>query len=436
MTKKYDVIIVGAGPGGAMAAKTAGENGLKTALIERKSDPALITRGCAMMFAVESDYYFAERMFYNDCSRKMVFPVNGLTVDYSGPVRNFYSWKFIAPDAETSVEFGDYEKNIALKNKGRLSFTYDKGSLLEGLINNSVKNRVDLFTGINAKGVEKTSDGVRVITDREVFHAPFVIAADGINSRIAQSAGFNRNRPLMGRPASLTCYLTGFKNPQAEAAISACYTKPASLTPSSFFMVPSAGGSDEYWMSVRSMEDFRYITEKTPYSKWFSNVKIKKTLSYVLSLRAPVPEPFKDNIMLVGDSAWFAEAEITGSMMCGHRAANAVTLAFRDNLLNRNGVSSYIEWWNKSYKLFDDYRNFALLPVFIGRTFTEKELIYLFGLIKEPLRSTLNPFLIVRLIKDALKPVMSRIKTEMPSVAEKIEMLKIDNYEKLVSGKK
>ena len=71
MAKRYDVVIVGAGPGGAMAAKTAAENGLKTALLERKTNPAEITRGCAMMFAVESGYYFAERMYYNKKNKKM-----------------------------------------------------------------------------------------------------------------------------------------------------------------------------------------------------------------------------------------------------------------------------------------------------------------------------------------------------------------------------
>ena len=36
MTNAYDLIIVGAGPAGLMAAKTAGEQGLKVALLERK----------------------------------------------------------------------------------------------------------------------------------------------------------------------------------------------------------------------------------------------------------------------------------------------------------------------------------------------------------------------------------------------------------------
>ncbi len=36
MSSKYDVVIVGAGPAGLMAAKVAGENGLSVALLERK----------------------------------------------------------------------------------------------------------------------------------------------------------------------------------------------------------------------------------------------------------------------------------------------------------------------------------------------------------------------------------------------------------------
>ncbi len=37
---KYDLIVVGGGPGGLVAAKTAAEDGLKVVLIERKKDIA------------------------------------------------------------------------------------------------------------------------------------------------------------------------------------------------------------------------------------------------------------------------------------------------------------------------------------------------------------------------------------------------------------
>ena len=43
-------LIVGGGPGGLMAAKTAAEDGLKVVLIERKGDITEINRACTQIF--------------------------------------------------------------------------------------------------------------------------------------------------------------------------------------------------------------------------------------------------------------------------------------------------------------------------------------------------------------------------------------------------
>jgi len=50
---KYDVIVVGAGPAGLMAAKTAAEDGLKVLLIERKRNITEIKRLCAQGTAID-----------------------------------------------------------------------------------------------------------------------------------------------------------------------------------------------------------------------------------------------------------------------------------------------------------------------------------------------------------------------------------------------
>lgn len=432
MAKRYDLVIVGAGPGGAMAAKTAGENGLKTAILERKTNPAEIKRGCAMMFAIESDYYFAERMYYNKKNKKMIFPVNGFSVDYDGPTRNFYAWHFYAPDGKTRLELGNFEENIKKGEKGRLSFVYDKGILIDGLMKEAVKNGVEVFTGVNVNGVEKTAEGVRVTGNGATFEGTFVIGADGIGSRIAQLMGLNKDRTFYGSSSGITYYVTGLKIPHPEAVISATCFKPNTLFPTLFWVIPSPYAEGEYWVALRTQEDFEYVTKESTFSDWFTDVKVTRLWSYVTSLWSPVSEPYKDNVILVGDSTWFGEAEITGSMMCGWRAANAVTVALRDNKPDREGILNYIEWWKKSYPEFDDYRNFMMLAPF-RLMFSEEELNYLYSLFKSPLRSTLNPFLVVRLIKSALEPMMPQVQKEMPSLVEKLKMMEIDNIDEIAS---
>ena len=429
MAKRYDVVIVGGGPGGAMAAKTAAENGLRTVLLERKTNPAEITRGCAMMFAVESGYYFAERMYYNKKNKKMIFPVNGFSVDYDGPTRNYYAWHFYAPDGKTRLAFGDYDKARSGGDEGRLSFVYDKGRLIEGLLNDAHRNGADIVTGCNVTGVEKKERGVRVTGNGDTFESTFAIGADGVNSRVAECMGFNQERRFFGVVRGTTRYVTGVKMDQSECVTTAMCFKPDTSVPIVFWVIPSPYGPDEYWF--QTPVDFEYVTQQSAFSHWFPKVKVVRSLPFVIALWSPVTEPFKDNVLLVGDAAWFSEAEITGSMMCGWKAAQVITVALRDNKPDREGVRSYCDWWRKSYPDFDDYRNFLMIMPFC-RLFSERELNYLYSLLPSPLPPNNNPFRVVRMVKEALRPQLTKIEKEMPSLADKLAMLEIDTIDSLV----
>ena len=73
MKQKYDLVVVGGGTSGLEAARIAVQNGLRVALIERKTDPAKIQRACAQMFLMNMDSFYNERMYFsaekkNGCS--------------------------------------------------------------------------------------------------------------------------------------------------------------------------------------------------------------------------------------------------------------------------------------------------------------------------------------------------------------------------------
>lgn len=437
MAKKYDLVIVGAGPGGAIAAKTAGENGLRAVILDRKTDPAKVKRSDSQIFASENYCCpsgkvrnFAERPYYNYSNKKIIFPVNGFSVNYNGPTRDYYAWHFYAPDGKTRLEFGNYEENINKGVEGRLFFTFDKGRVIHALLKDAMKNGVEVVTGVNVNSVEKTEKTVKVTGNGDSYEGTFVIGADGINSRTANLMGFNKERTFYGSGSVISFYVTGIKIPQSEACITPIYCKPKSLLPGSCFILPSPYHDDEYWMGSSSQEEFAYVTQESVFSDWFFHSKVREMQSAIMNMWSPVAEPYKDNVLLVGDAAWYGEAEITGSIMCGWKAANSVTTALKDNMPNREGVLDYIDWWKKSYPEFEDYRNFMMLSPF-RLIFSEEELIYLFGLFKSPLQSSFSPFKIVGLVKQALEPLMPQIRKEMPAVFDKLKILAVENIDKI-----
>lgn len=66
MAIKDDLIVVGAGPAGLMAVKTAGEEGLKVAVLERKNDITKVRRCCAGAFNVNMPVFGVSASFDED----------------------------------------------------------------------------------------------------------------------------------------------------------------------------------------------------------------------------------------------------------------------------------------------------------------------------------------------------------------------------------
>jgi len=422
-----------------MAAKTAGENGLNVALLERKSEPYKIQRSCATMFAVEDGFLFGERMYFNHKQKKLVFPINGFTVDYDGPYKNFYGQVFYSANARAYIQFGDYEANLKKGDKGRLSVVYDKETLLYGLINDAKKHGVKIFGSANVINIRNKDQKVYVYTaDGRIFCAPFVIAADGINSRIARILGFNKERKFYGTVATVSYDVVGIEPPFPYTYMMTTYFEPKNHIPITCGMVPRAYGKDVFWVYGGGPADHRvdysfelkYFMEKSPFSSWFKDPKIDKKRTAVLSVWSPIVEPFKDNVLVIGDAAWCIEAECTGSMMCGRKAAQTITFALKEGKINREGVEIYLRWWKKSFIDYD-YRGY-LRSLAMLYLVDEQETEFLYSLISECLPATLNPHKAEEIINSALMEKIPQIQAKRPQLLLKFQQISGISLERIL----
>ncbi|MEI6125275.1 MAG: NAD(P)/FAD-dependent oxidoreductase [Pseudomonadota bacterium] len=417
---KYDVIVVGGGTSGLEAAKTASENGLRVALLERKSHPAKVQRSCAQMFLMNMDSFYNERMYFSETTKQWVFPVNNFSVSYPGTYRKFYACHFIAPNAEDRIEIGDYEANES--GKGVAAVVFNKNALLEGLFEAGRQAGVDYYLERNVTSVSRVTGGVQVDTaEGDRFTGTFCIAADGINSRLARISGLNRQRTFLFTSGSVSYYVTGVQFDRSEMiCMGNAYDHKGSMGSVHFCMLPSVYRDDEYWLYVNGDERLDFFTKKSKFSTWFKNTEVTHKRCAVINAWSPAPEPFKDNIVFVGDSCWFAEAENTGALLSGHRAAHAIGEALHRGKPDRQGIASYISWWKQNWAETHNYKDFLCYAVFF-RIFTEDELNYLHKIITRKLFWSMNPFNLYGHIMRGVEPHVDRIRREQPELAKKLE---------------
>lgn len=440
----YDVVVVGAGPGGCMTAKVLSENGFRVALLERKTDMTKLTRACATMVAIENERYFNERMYLNEKNDKIIFPETGFSVKYDGPHCAFYNWNMYSPDGKHTVQLGDYGARESQKQ--RLSATYSKQHLLEGLLKDAGENGCNIYPSTNVIDVVKTSTGVKVFTkEGKTFEGTFVVAADGINSRIAQITGLNKKRLFYGTMTGLGLYLNNFKITYPNAFNWIAFYHHQNRLPMAFVALPTPYPDAEFWLwgsfissppvgGTDIMDEVMYLFKNSAYAHWFEKTEIVRYNCHILNMWSPAPTPFLDNVIFVGDSAWTVEAECTGSMMCGVKAAHAITTAFRENKLNREGVKSYITWWEDTFPKGENYRD--IITLFgLFELLVEEDVNYLFSLLDEkPLEVTLNPYRANQIINGVLMQKMAQIQKENPQFMAKLQAAATIPLEKILAS--
>lgn len=427
MKKRWDLVVVGAGPAGLTAAKFAAEAGLSVVLIERKDNISEILRMCGMMIVTLSSKYMGERVVYNEESGKLCFPMNGFSLKYDGPTKDFYSWQIYSPNEE-KVLFGDYDVNSAKGRDGRATAVYSKSHFLQGLLEECQNLGVKIFSGENVVCGVKNNEGVVLRTaSGKIFESVFVIAADGRQSRIARSMGMNRGRGFYCTITSVGYEMTGLDLPE-PLALHQPLMKSGN-PPMMGFVVPRAWNheGEDVWLAMISNVDMQgdhegmlnEFVNQSRFSPWFKNARIVRRCGCSGNMYAPLVYPFKDNVLFAGDAGWCQEAEMTGAVMSGWKAGTSVVYAMTEKQYSQDGVQDYLDWWRINHIEPLDYQVF-LRNLYMPILCTDSEIDYLFGTIKEVLPTVLDPYEVPENLGKALAKIMPQVQQDRPELISKL----------------
>ncbi len=158
----YDVVVVGAGPAGAIAAKYAAQNSAKTLLIEEHASIGSPVQ-CTGLISTAA---------LNECK-----------IGEGSFVLNKMKGAFVyAPNGE----------ELCVQGKDVKAYVIDRKIFDRALVERSLDAGVDMLLKTRFIGMEKGKITVMSNGEKKEIHADVVIGADGIQGSVARAAGLSR----------------------------------------------------------------------------------------------------------------------------------------------------------------------------------------------------------------------------------------------------
>jgi len=413
----YDVVVIGAGPTGLMAAKRGAEKGLKVVVIERKRDVSKIRRACCSHFVMD-DGYESEALQVTD--GKIVFPRNGFEIRYEGPTLNITDKYFNSPKSHT-IHFSH-------QNRQPIGIKFDKGKLLQGLMEECEQLGVECIMGTVAYKAQDTTDGVKVHAvsggTKSTVNARKGIVADGANAHITESLGMNKERKYYHIALAEKYIVDGIND--FEPLSWNFFFGRAFRSHAPVIIGPSFYSNDVVEVTIMGSRNkipvaiFKKVTTDSPLAHMFRGSKLIDKHACSLRTFDSLQVPCKGNVLVAGDSAAYIEVEVQGGLMCGYHAANAIA----SELNGENGFEQYTTWWQKSFEFnSDDYlkvaQGYALVPAY-----SDGELDYMFSLTEdEVLEGTFSQYKTPKVMWASILRHKDKIAREKPDLYKKVSKI-------------
>jgi len=309
---KYDVVVVGAGPGGATTARFAARKGLKVLMLDKRREIGYPVQCGEFMTELEE----IKRMFPRCDVIDELFNTPESLISLRTNVIEMYSPK---------------GKGYPLPFKG---YTLNRREYDKFLVDLALKEGAELKTNTLVKKVQ----GNEVVTSVGSFEAKVIVGADGPISKVAECKGFQKNEVMA--PA-ITCQVDGDFEPVVK-------TYFGDLAPGGYAWIIPKKGCANVGLGVQqnfTNENVRTLFDRFMESKGFKSRDI--TGGHV-PLSGPLKTTVKSNTILVGDSAGMVMASNGGgiptALICGNIAGEVIG----DHILKGKPLQDYETIWRSA----------------------------------------------------------------------------------------
>ncbi|MEZ5565875.1 MAG: NAD(P)/FAD-dependent oxidoreductase [Gammaproteobacteria bacterium] len=365
-----DLIIVGAGPGGCMAARKAARAGLKVLVIEKLKEAGSVTRFCSRLLRLGDGGFSSDEPITDvnvqraTCTidvgapGKHVIRMHGLpddaSFDYAGELDPCFNETWVSP---SGASFDRERTSRAIDG-----FVVDKEVMLHGLLDDAAADGCRIRAGTRCLSIEDTDDGVRLkvktTAGEETLLAKRAILADGSFSSLAAQLGFNEGRGAgPGKLRFMSFILDRCDVPFGQ--MRRVRFSQSSIHKGFLHVGPWPPGLWEISCSapvaspVRLPQVLDTFVHGSAFSGMFKRATIVDRQGCSMDLRPPVRDAARGNVICIGDNLAYAETAIKGAFGCGYMAAEATAKA----LDGKPGNAEYNDYWTHAFNFFSPQYN-------------------------------------------------------------------------------